>query len=300
MGNSREKYPFKLTRVLAAVIFSLLFLSGCSWFSSLQRQQPGDSDRNATIEEQAPITRDTAPESLPVPGAIPTGVPDLANALDIFPLYLGTSWTYTYDEYSKSLDVPDQVVRASLELKETVVDLHSSPPFTLVQIMGNKEIIEADPGWQERGGNGMEVYEYWYILLDGAIYMSKTEPDPANIQIDQLLLEFQLPLVPGANWFPDLPGSVNLASPGDDFLPLPGMRVVSNEEAYQTAAGAFERCFLISDIYNSGNVFQWFCDGVGLVARKYDHLGSPFGFSLELTGFSLGSLPSSEPAAGTE
>jgi hypothetical protein len=52
----------------------------------------------------------------------------------------------------------------------------------------------------------------------------------------------------------------------------------------------------MQDQVNSGGVIQWFCEGVGRVASKYDHAGTRFGFSEELTAFTLGS-PITAPTA---
>ena len=66
-----------------------------------------------------------------------------------------------------------------------------------------------------------------------------------------------------------------------------GVRKVLAEESYSTQAGKYEPCYQMSDFYNSGSPIQVFCDGVGIVAEKFDHAGSRFGYSKELIQFSV-------------
>ncbi len=59
--------------------------------------------------------------------------------------------------------------------------------------------------------------------------------------------------------------------------------------AYQTAIGRMEVCYQLMEYSNSGGILQWFCDGIGPVALKYDHSGTRFGFTQSLIDFQPGS-----------
>jgi hypothetical protein len=53
------------------------------------------------------------------------------------------------------------------------------------------------------------------------------------------------------------------------------------------------------DHFNSGNIIRWFCDGVGLVAVKYDNMGTRFGFTQELVSFKSGAGSGSDKPSST-
>jgi len=238
-----------------------------------------------------PPSLETTPDALPeIPAQTPspdTAPLDLSALLEIFPLSPGTSWSYTHSAYSQSISDPDQIVSGVSQIVETVAGMDSYPLFTLVHIRGSKTLLRSDPGWEESGTAGLGDYEYWLILQSDSVYRSDTRPDPANLQTGQLLEEYRFPLFQGSNWCPNKLEKGVLTPPPETPVPCAyaGLRTVENEETHQTPAGSFEHCFRMTDQFNSGSFIQWFCEGVGVVARKYDHLGTRFGFTQELTGF---------------
>jgi hypothetical protein len=108
-----------------------------------------------------------------------------------------------------------------------------------------------------------------------------------TIFYDQFILEYQFPMHPDGQWCPDR--STGSTSGGMDATPAPcqfaGKRIIQSEGPQQTQAGAFEKCYQMGDVYNSGRLMQTFCDGIGVVERRYDHSGTRFGFSQVLTAF---------------
>ncbi len=67
-----------------------------------------------------------------------------------------------------------------------------------------------------------------------------------------------------------------------------GLRTVESRTSYTTPIGTFDDCYEISEEFNSGGVREWFCNGIGTVARKYDHSGTRFGFQDTLIRYSRG------------
>lgn len=57
-----------------------------------------------------------------------------------------------------------------------------------------------------------------------------------------------------------------------------GKRTVTEARSYGVPAGDFEACFAIAEDYNTGDYSHWFCLGIGIVERKSDHSGFPFGY----------------------
>jgi hypothetical protein len=213
-----------------------------------------------------------------------------ASLLDIFPLYPGTRWTYTYSGYSQSLSDPNEILSGTLEIWERVSDVQSYPTFILAHIQGTRTLVAADPGWQELDTTGSGSYEYYYVLEDGNVFRSSAYPDLDTIQTEQMVKEFQFPMAVGAEWCPSMPDEGNLSTSTETIDPCAytGKRVIEAEGSYQTPAGSFKGCYQMRDMDNMGGVIQWFCKGVGMVAQKYEHLGSRFGYSQELTAFTLG------------
>jgi hypothetical protein len=69
-----------------------------------------------------------------------------------------------------------------------------------------------------------------------------------------------------------------------------GRRTVASQGPYTTPAGEFSDCSQITEDYNSGGVTRWLCRGVGVVAQKYDHAGTRFGFWQVLIAFRPGAF----------
>ncbi len=224
-----------------------------------------------------------------------TQAPSLSSSplasTDVFPVFPGTSWTYTFRGYTQSPSGPNLILRATLEIRETVSDVESYPPFVIVHILGNRSRVMADLGWQDFDSFTLGDYEYFYILQDGNVYRSPVYPDPDNIQTTGMIQEFQFPMAVGAEWCPSKLDKGYLTPPAETPVPcaFTGNRIVEQEGTYQASAGRFEHCYQMRDLVNSGGLIQWFCDGVGVVAEKYDHIGSRFGFTQDLIAFTLGS-----------
>jgi len=212
------------------------------------------------------------------------------SLLKTFPLYPGASWAYRKVGYSQAPDDPNKIIRGTAAITETVAGTLSKPPYRIVHILGDKTMLSSDPGWEENGTFGLGNYEYWYVVLGDQVYLSYAQPDPEAIQTRRMLLEFQFPLAMGAQWCPSSLEKGYLTPPAETPAPceFAGMRVVDGEGSYQTPVGDFDNCFRMNDQVNSGGVTRWFCEGVGIVAEKYDHAGSQFGFTQELVRFTPG------------
>ncbi|MGE5141745.1 MAG: hypothetical protein ACM3JD_19945, partial [Rudaea sp.] len=115
------------------------------------------------------------------------------------------------------------------------------------------------------------------------IYQSPQRPGKAGASQLALTLAFDLPLTIGKSWCPQTPPPAN-----PDCASL-GRRTVEEKGVYTAPAGRFEDCFEIAEDFNSGGVTRWFCPGVGIVAQKYDHRGSRFGFEQVLIKYLKGS-----------
>lgn len=201
-----------------------------------------------------------------------------------FPLERGTTRVYAYQAYSPSPADPTQIVKATYELTETIVDTETISSYFIAHVRRDRKLLNSDPGWiQELSG---QPNEFWYVRDGQQVFQSNLPLDTNNIKPDELILDYQFPLSVRKSWclLPDSRKSPKEIA-GCDFV---GKREVTGHGTYQTPAGSFDNCYDIMDVYNGGNILQKFCDGVGIVFMKFDHSGTQFGFEQTLTKFSKG------------
>jgi hypothetical protein len=221
--------------------------------------------------------------------------PSPASASEVdnpFPLSPGTTWTYTKFGYTQVDTNPDQLIHGTSQTTETIAEVQAFPGGWIAHVRGHKAMLQADLGWQENGRFPLGDYEYWYVFQNDSLYSSFSPPSPTQPDTFPMLEEYHFPMAVGASWCPGKQVRASLTPEAETPVPCAyaGKRTVIGEGPYQGTAGAFDRCYQLQDQSNGGDVIQWFCEGVGRVASKYDHAGTRFGFSEELTAFSPGTL----------
>jgi hypothetical protein len=238
--------------------------------------------------------------SLQQPLSQPEKIPDLAAAvtttptpnaaesfLSIFPLRSGATWTYSDTEYDTLPGQPDQVIQAVFEITDQVMDVKTSGSDYIAHVQQKVKKVKSDEGWSDLNHSSPAEYDFWYIYHDQQIYTTRQLPaEGLQSTLDMLTLEYQFPMAQNAQWCPD---PLTEPAQGMDPTPFPcqyaGMRIIQGEGPQQTLAGTFQKCYQMADIYNGGGMMQTFCDGIGVVERRYDHAGTHFGFLQILTGF---------------
>ena len=204
-----------------------------------------------------------------------------------FPLEKGTTWTYSYQTYEPSPSDPAQVIQAAYQLTETVTDTEVSDPYLIAHIKRDYQLTDIDPDWTG-DYEVSQAGEYWYVIDGQKVFESRSPVDSSNINTNVFLLDYRFPLALGKSWCLQSLDSKNPSSYEDATCEFIGKRMVTNREPYETPAGRFEDCYEFTDYYNGGNFIHWFCTGVGVVFRKFDHAGTRFGFEQTLTRFSNG------------
>ena len=232
--------------------------------------------------------------------ASPTLVPTITeqpvpqNPWPEFPLNVGTSWVYAYIPYDPLPSDPTQIITATYLLTETVTEVESTPPYFAAKVETERVLVSKSPEWtrDDIGRTGGT----WYVINGDKIYQSSERPDLSNFNPDLTpgwSLQYQLPLSVGASW---CPAQYEFKSPGqpeiEDCRSL-GEQTVAKAMSYETPAGKFGDCYQITERVNSGGTTRWFCNGVGVVAARYDHDGTRFGFEQTLVSYRLGSNPPS-------
>jgi hypothetical protein len=198
-----------------------------------------------------------------------------------FPLTKGTTWVYSYEAYDPSPSDPQQVIKATYQLTDTVVDTETSSNYYVAHVKREWQLVKSDPDWLRDMSS--QPREFWYVVDGNRVYQSNFPLDSSSIHPDELILDYEFPLSGKSSWclLPD----ARSGTTGCDFV---GKRQVTGNSNYDAPVGSFQNCYDLMDLYNGGNILQKFCDGAGIVFMKFDHVGTKFGFEQTLTGFSKG------------
>ncbi|HEY9152224.1 MAG TPA: hypothetical protein VIN60_05005 [Anaerolineales bacterium] len=203
-----------------------------------------------------------------------------------FPLLKGTRWVYSYRAYQPSISNPRQIARATYQLTDTVTDTEFVSPYFIAHVQSVWKLVQSDSGWMEDFISN-QPNETWYVVNGQQVFGSKQAIDIKNINTDDLLLDYDFPLVVNKNW---CPMKVDFKDPTHKIANCQsaGKREITNQSTLETPAGKFDNCYDMVDYFNDGNFYQKFCNGVGIVSLQFDHAGTPFGFEQTLTHFSAG------------
>lgn len=271
-----------------------LLLTGCIRASSIN---PGFTTTPLTATASVPATPLPQPSQASPTPIMPTpAVPELAvtssltaenksvflaatatefagqsrRTLAAFPLQVGNSWVYDYQAYSGDEKASWQVVDTIVETRQSgmLSAFTLQREVSLVQGMPSKEFI-----------NTPKAQTYWYILSGNAVYRQETL-DWSTVENSGLELVWPFPAQ--GCWFPDPEQRSNLALPG-----RPGCRSADGPLTLQLPAGSMDHCYHLMTPYNNGAILLDFCEQVGFVGGKFDHAGTAFGDSFQLTAYSL-------------
>jgi hypothetical protein len=201
-----------------------------------------------------------------------------SNALGGFPFPAGTTWVYSRVEYQQLIGDPTSIITATRLFTDTVLPAQSDLKATSFALERTVSEGITPPGWW--GSSVVNPGEYRYLIEGNQLF----SVIPPGGQKGSLLYDF--PLVVDKSWCPQQILPDNLPS-----CHMNGLRTVENRTNYATPVGTFDECYEISEEFNSGGVWEWFCNGIGTVARKYDHSGTRFGFQDTLVFFARGASP---------
>jgi hypothetical protein len=267
-----------------------------------------DAMRTAAASSPTPTLQPTAiaappdtPTPLPAaPSATPTAeaerTPTLnplahKNALGGFPFPAGTTWVYSRVQYQQVIGDPTTLITATNLITTTVIGSEVITPSVAVQYKETASLVTAAPGCEDNSSNFDAAF--WYLLVGHQIFLSCEQPqspEPPKVegkggeQTHELVYDF--PLVVGKSWCPSEPPPAY-----NPKCAAMGRRTVVKQESDTTPVGAFDECYEITEDYNSGGVTECFCNGIGVVARKFDHSGTRFGFQDTLIHFSTLPMP---------
>ena len=227
----------------------------------------------------APLSATPLPTNTPAPSPSPTETPAIQQptGADVtFPFALGNTWVYSGTIYTGFS--PTEIFTATYVVTESVAALQSHPPYTIVRIHREQSpspIPSDDDWWSAESLTASE--DYWYIVEDATVYRLKDEPDldaiPTSIVSGTGEIELVFPLKVGQRWY--LNERMQKLYPGYETDSM--LRKVAQQGTIETPVATFEKCFQMTEVVGGYTSEMWFCPGVGIVARKADHSGTPSG-----------------------
>jgi hypothetical protein len=246
---------------------------------------PPTATSTPTPPSATSVPTDTA---APTPSPTETPMPQLSPySTDVtFPFALGNTWVYSGTIYAGFN--PTEVFTATYVVTESVAALHSHPPYTVVQIHREQvpsPIPAEDDYWSAEKLTATEYY--WYAIKDRTVYRLREEPDwdamATSVATGTTEIGFVFPLEVGQRWY--LNEKMQELYP--DYEVDSMLRKVVQQGAIETSTETFEKCFQMTEIVGGYTFEMWFCPGVGIVARKADHSGTPMGMRELLMRYSV-------------
>lgn len=225
---------------------------------------------------------------------------NLQPVTEYFPLFSGTSRTYTVTGETFADAVDGEIPPVNSTYTETVVMVTSgtNEDIHIYKVEQTGGIIyDLDcTGFETRTAPA----EKWYVTDPSRVYVACTQDELGEI-IDELMLQTRKPGYPHPNYDEIVP---ILEFPLQDKNVWPAFSGLALQEDsnsyawyveeqldYSVPAGKFTDCYRIVLYTNPDTSIRYFCNGVGLVAMEYHHNGSPVDFRVELKEFSSPDFP---------
>lgn len=184
-------------------------------------------------------------------------------------------WVYHFETYEPS-ETPSHIVKAIYQLTETVIETRNISSYFVAHLKNDYQLVNADVGWRGFWVSG-QPKEIWLVVDNQQVFESH-QPIDASVDLDKLVLEYQFPLMKNKAWRQ----ISNCEQTGV------GWRGVESQSSYKISSKTFDDCYDMLDHYNGGGLFHTFCNGVGVVSMKFDHMGTPYGFKQTLISYSIG------------
>jgi len=219
-----------------------------------------------------PQPSETAIEDLPATEVISEFSLDPATekTLQLYPLWVGSSWVYDYMGYDENVEVIWRVV-------ETVVATEVIEGYYVAKLEREAEVTEGIPPAGFR--STPETGTFWYLIEGKNLYRFDTK---LHMDLSKAWLDLILPFPEaGETWYPD-PDQRALAEP--DMM---GSSYASESFQGVLPMGGTYTCYNVAVHYDDRTLEQTFCENVGVVFKELNLYDLPYGYRSELKGFSL-------------
>lgn len=194
------------------------------------------------------------------------------NTLNVYPLWVGSSWVYEYLGYHQDVEIVWRVV-------ETVVSSQIIDGYYIAKVERTAERIDGDipQGFLAEPYIGI----FWYLIDGENIYLYEFELDP-DLDLSAAWLELVFPFPKdGEAWYPDPNERAFLQTR------LTGFRYASDPFKKELPMGGTYTCYNIATRYKDSTEEKTFCENVGIVYNEFVLNDRSWGFFVELIGFSI-------------
>lgn len=221
----------------------------------------------------SPLPNDSSPSPLESPTrTVETSQPLIAVGSSELPLATGNTWVYQAEVYHGE-------ERAEFMVTDTVVKMVTQGERTGARLERTVQSTGDKPPSDQIDAPVAEIY--WLVLDRGKMYrIIGEELDWETVSNGRL--EYVFPFAAETCWLVDNADRQQIPNPE---LGSSGCRSAEGSHPITVRAGNFNGCTTLTTPYNSGPLLDEFCPGVGIVSRKYDHLGTPYGYRWELVGY---------------
>ncbi|MCB2214274.1 hypothetical protein KQH50_02645 [bacterium] len=250
------------------ILFISVLLSGCLRPATLPTVDLSQFTPQPAVSQAVPSEGTAAAIN---PTATPELDPVTQATLRRYPLWVGSSWVYTYIGYTQEKEVTWRVV-------ETVVETQIIDGYYVATVNRTAELLEGTPGanFPYKPEEGI----YYELVYGGNLYRSE---DQVQTNLSDAWLDLVIPFPEdGGRWYPD-PADRAMDNPPDTrykFASDPYQQTLPEDDSMRT-------CYNVAIRLADGKDEGTFCNGIGFVYREATLWNSGEGFRSEMVGFSL-------------
>lgn len=210
----------------------------------------------------------------PTPDTVSTPLSTLGPAYP-FPLALSSTWVYEMTAHTEGQT-------ARWRITQTIVIVGGDNGLLTAEVEQTSQQTSA-PGSEADQFFTPQDGRFWYILDGQTLYRQNEKLDLEQRAAADILLRWPPESVPC--WC--VTSADGCIEPADGEIG-PGCRHQTRlESVHRTSAGEFSDCRELVRAYNNGAETISFCPNIGIVAERFQHLGSDFGYEMNLIGYSL-------------
>ncbi len=248
----------KISRLLILLILAFI-LSGCSEWTvtpCMELSRVTSNIETPGIDQQATLTAKLDPVT--------------ENVLEIYPLWVGSTWVYEYLGFDETMEVIWRVT-------ETVVDVEIVNGYYLAKLERIATCKEGNP--PENFPNAPVTGTFWYLIDGENLYFFE---DDYDLDLEDAWLDLIIPF-PGEDqgWYPQPDLRANQEPE------RVGYRQVSKPYPEVLPIGGTYTCYHISTEVINAKTRQTFCETIGFLYKEYIYFERDFGYRVELVGFSI-------------
>jgi len=207
--------------------------------------------------------------------------------LTYFPLYEGTSWTYSYVSQTAS-ELETRLVTETVTAVPTSIS--GRVHLAEIAVSGRSVLDYCGENYVEDVGSS-----YWMVSDQSRAFVVCSRRDAYFLASDLArgrnrgtaevrgdLPEYVFPLQEGEIWQEFTGDPVSLDDPSYQWH-------VGAKLGVRVPAGTFTDCYRIELFTLPDETMKWVCPGVGLVAVEYSHHGALWEYRAELVSYTVGS-----------